>query len=101
MSQDAQGHHLSGATPAAIAPYDQAMRAFNLIHGDAVGLFDAAREAASEFAMASLGKAWVFALANDPGLLHATQRRLGVSLTNASALLWRLDTLGIAEAIAA
>src|SRR4029077_14968663 len=28
------------------------------------------------------------------GPMRATQRRLGVSLTNASALLWRLDTLG-------
>ena len=45
------------------------MRAFNLVHGDAVGLFEAAREAAPGFAMAYLGKAWVFALANDPGLM--------------------------------
>jgi hypothetical protein len=28
-----------------------------------------AREAAPDFAMAHLGKAWVFAVANDPGLL--------------------------------
>src|ERR1700683_1934853 len=28
------------------------------------------------------------------GPIRATQRPLGVSLTNASALLWRLDTLG-------
>ena len=32
------------------------------------GLFDTAREAAPDFAMAHLGKAWVFILANDPGL---------------------------------
>jgi tetratricopeptide (TPR) repeat protein len=69
MSQDAQGHHLSGATEAAVAGYDQAVRAFNLVHGDSIGLFDAAREAAPDFAMAYLGKAWVFAVANDPGLL--------------------------------
>jgi len=68
MTQDAQGHHLSGATDAAVAAYDQAVRAFNLVHGDAIGRFDAAREAAPGFAMAYLGKAWVFALANDPGL---------------------------------
>jgi tetratricopeptide (TPR) repeat protein len=68
MSEDAQGHRLSGATTAAVAAYDDAVRAFNLVHGDAVALFDAAREAAPEFAMAHLGKAWVFALANDPGL---------------------------------
>ncbi|HKM70941.1 MAG TPA: tetratricopeptide repeat protein [Stellaceae bacterium] len=69
MTQDAQGHHLSGATGAAVTAYDQAVRAFNLVHGDAPGLFDTARQAAPDFAMAHLGKAWVYALANDPGLL--------------------------------
>ncbi len=69
MSEDAQGHRLSGATEAAVADYDQAVRAFNLVHGDSIGLFDAARAASPEFAMAHLGKAWVFAVANDPGLL--------------------------------
>ena len=69
MIQDAQGHYLSGATEAAVTTYDQAVRAFNLVHGDAIGLFDAALEAAPDFAMASMGKAWVFAVANDPGLL--------------------------------
>jgi tetratricopeptide (TPR) repeat protein len=69
MIQDAQGHYLSGATEAAVTTYDQAVRAFNLVHGDAIGLFDAAREAAPDFAMAYMGKAWVFAVANDPGLL--------------------------------
>src|SRR5712692_3621640 len=73
MSQDAQGHHLSGATAASVTDYDQAVRAFNLVHGDSMGLFDAARAAAPDFAMAHLGKAWVFAIANDPGLL--TQAR--------------------------
>src|SRR6266700_7352883 len=68
MSQDAQGHRLSGATEAAVTAYDQAVRAFNLVHGDAVGLFDTARRDAPDFAMAHLGKAWVFTVANDPGL---------------------------------
>jgi len=68
MIQDAQGHHLSGATDEAAATFDQAVRAFNLVHGDAIGLFDAALQAAPEFAMAYLGKAWVFTVANDPGL---------------------------------
>src|SRR6267143_86911 len=68
MIQDAQGHYLSGATAEAAATYDQAVRAFNLVHGDAIGLFDAAREAAPDFPMAYLGKAWVFTVANDPGL---------------------------------
>ena len=69
MVNDAQGHPLSGATPAAAATYDRAVRSFNLVHGDSVELFDAAREAAPELAMAHLAKAWVFAVANDPGLM--------------------------------
>ena len=69
MTQDAQGHYLSGATVEAVTAYDQAVRAFNLVHGDSIGLFDAAREAAPDFAMAYLGKAWVYAVANDPGLM--------------------------------
>jgi tetratricopeptide (TPR) repeat protein len=69
MGQDLQGHRLSGAPEAVVADYDQAVRAFNLVHGDAIGLFDAARAAAPDFAMAHLGKAWVLAVANDPILL--------------------------------
>src|SRR5258708_15168095 len=68
MIRDIQGHHLSGATATAVTAYDQAVRAFNLVHGDSIGLFDTAREAAPDFAMAHLGKAWVFTVANDPGL---------------------------------
>src|SRR5262245_31650001 len=44
MIQDAQGHHLSGATAETVAAYDRAVQAFNLVHGGAVGLFDTARE---------------------------------------------------------
>ena len=85
MTQDAQGHHLSGATETIITAYDQAVRAFNLVHGDAVGLFDTARRDAPEFAMAHLGKAWVFTVANDPGLraqaeaLVETARKLSLN----------------------
>jgi tetratricopeptide (TPR) repeat protein len=68
MIQDAQGHQLSGATAESGATYDQAARAFNLVHGDAVGLFEEAQKAAPDFAMAHLGEAWVFTVANDPGL---------------------------------
>ena len=74
MIRDAQGHHLSGATAEAVTTYDQAVRAFNLVHGDAIGLFDKACHNAPDFAMAYLGKAWVFALANDPGLMTQTDR---------------------------
>ncbi|MGH7048614.1 MAG: tetratricopeptide repeat protein [Stellaceae bacterium] len=69
MAEDAQGHRLSGATAAAVGAYDAAVRACNLVHGDTIGLFDAAREEAPGFVMAHLGKAWVLALANDPLLM--------------------------------
>jgi tetratricopeptide (TPR) repeat protein len=68
MIADAQGQALSGATAEAASAYDEAVRAYNLVYGDAVGLYDAAARAAPNFVMAHLGKAWVFALANDPGL---------------------------------
>jgi hypothetical protein len=70
MIQDGQGHRLSGATEEAATRYDQAVRAFNLVHGDVVGQFDAVRQLAPDFAMAHLGKAWVLAIANDPALLE-------------------------------
>ena len=69
MIKDAQGQAVSGATAHAVELYDQAARAFNLGYGDSVGLFDAAREASPDFAMAHLAKAWLFALANDPIML--------------------------------
>jgi tetratricopeptide (TPR) repeat protein len=69
MSRDAQGHALSGATDTVAATYDEAVRAYNLVCGDAIGLLDAAREAAPDFVMAHLLKAWMFTAANDPGLL--------------------------------
>ena len=68
MIQDAQGHALSGATQPAVAAYDAAVRAFNLVYGDAVGLFERAYKDAGDFAMAYLGRAWVFTVANDPVL---------------------------------
>ena len=69
MIQDAQGHYLSGATAEGAALYEDAARAFNLVHGDAIELFDKAIAAAPGFAMAHLGKAWTLALANDPRLM--------------------------------
>jgi tetratricopeptide (TPR) repeat protein len=85
MIDDAQGHCLTGATPEAAAAYDEAVRAFTIVYGDALGRFDMAREAAADFVMAYLGKAWLLALANDPALLPAardlveTARRLPAS----------------------
>jgi len=69
MISDAQGHQVSGATAATIASYDQAVRAYNSGYGDAVALFDAIRDAEPGFVMAHLAKAWMFTMANDPGLI--------------------------------
>jgi tetratricopeptide (TPR) repeat protein len=69
MSNDAQGHELSGASAESVEIYNQAQRAFHLGYGDAIGLFDTALEASPHFVMAHLAKAWAFALANDPQLL--------------------------------
>jgi hypothetical protein len=66
MIKDAQGQAVSGATSESVALYDQAVRAFNLGYGDALGLFDAVRQASPDFVMAHLGKAWLFAISNDP-----------------------------------
>lgn len=73
MIEDAQGHSLSGATPDALPSYEAATRAFQLVCGDALGAFDAARTAAPDFTMAHLGKAWLLTMANDPGLLIQAQ----------------------------
>lgn len=73
MIKDAQGQAISGATAESVATYDQAVRAYNSGYGDAPGLCDAACEASPELVMAHLTKAWMFALANDPGLLPNAQ----------------------------
>ena len=73
MIEDAQGHRLSGADEAAARALDQGVRAFTLVHGDAIGALDAAREAAPAMAMAHLAKAWVLTAANDPPLLAQAQ----------------------------
>ena len=67
MIKDAQGLSVTGASAEAAALYDQALRAFNLSCGDAVALLDAAREAAPDFVMAHLAKAWLLReLRRDP-----------------------------------
>ena len=66
MPRDAQGHELSGATPEAASQYDAAVRSLALMHGDPIARFDAAIEAAPDFTMARIGKAWALVLPNDP-----------------------------------
>lgn len=66
MSSDRQGNSLSGATPAAIESYDQAVEAFNIYRGDPVALVDRAIEQAPGFAMAHIFKAHLYGLATEP-----------------------------------
>lgn len=66
VNKDRQGNALSGATPAAVELFDEAVEAFSLYRGDPVALLDKAIELAPEFAMAQLLKAHMFALATEP-----------------------------------
>ncbi|NVK40687.1 MAG: tetratricopeptide repeat protein [Oceanospirillaceae bacterium] len=66
MQCDLQGHSLSGANGAAIEDYEAAVRAFNLYRGDPIALIDSATGKATEFTMAWLLKAWLYAVATEP-----------------------------------
>ena len=69
MWRDAEGHELSGATAEATDHFDRAVRAFALVYGDTLGLYDEALKAAPHLVMAHLGKAWALTLGNDPVLV--------------------------------
>ena len=66
MITDRQGNRLHGANAAAAACYDQAIEAFNLYRGDPVAPLDRAAEAAPDFVLARIAKAWLMALATEP-----------------------------------
>ncbi len=76
MPRDAQGHDLTGATDEAVPYYDRAIRAFTLAYGDTIGELDSARQAAPNFTMAQLAKAWVLALANDAIMINPARALL-------------------------
>jgi tetratricopeptide (TPR) repeat protein len=59
--------HVTGATPDAIAPFDQALGEFNLYRGDPVATIDRALAAAPKFVMAHVLKAYLFTMATEPG----------------------------------
>jgi tetratricopeptide (TPR) repeat protein len=77
--RDAQGHELSGATTEGVGYFNNAVRAFTLIYGDATGLYDAAAKASPELVMAHLGKAWPLVLANDPLMAIPARALLNVA----------------------
>ncbi len=99
MLQDAQGLPVTGATREAVAYFDQAVRAFALAYGDPLALFDAARHAAPDFVMAHLGKAWVFALANDAILVKTGRALLEDVRTRAMNEREQLHAAAMAHAI--
>jgi hypothetical protein len=67
MVTDRQGNRVSGATPAAVRHFDQAVGEFNLYRGDPVATADRAIQEAPGFVMAHLLKAHLYALATEPG----------------------------------
>jgi tetratricopeptide (TPR) repeat protein len=66
MISDRQGNTLSGSTAEAAKLFDEAVEAFNIYRGDPVALLDQAIEAAPDFAMAHLAKAYLYGLATEP-----------------------------------
>jgi hypothetical protein len=66
MTTDLHGHKLTGATTAALAPYEKALEAFNLYRGDPMALLGEAIATAPAFAMAHILKAHLLALSTEP-----------------------------------
>lgn len=66
MSEDRQGHRMSGADAESAARYDEALAAFNLYRGDPLAALDAAMALAPEHAMAPIAKAFLYALSTEP-----------------------------------
>lgn len=73
MLTDRQGNTLSGANAEALDLYSRAVEAFNLYRGDPVALLDQAIEAAPDFAMARILRAYLFALATEPEAARAAR----------------------------
>lgn len=67
MTQDLQGNPLAGADAQSAAAFDDALRAYATYHGDPVGALDRAIAATPDCAMLWLAKAWLYALATEPG----------------------------------
>ncbi|MFO1190343.1 MAG: tetratricopeptide repeat protein [Alphaproteobacteria bacterium] len=86
MLTDQHGNSVTGATPEAVALYDQAVSSFNIYRGDPIGLLDRAMAAAPAFAMAPIMKAHILALATEP---QAT--------AEARSIVARIKTMAISE----
>ena len=66
MNSDRQGNRVSGATPDAVALFDQALSEFNVYRGDPVATVDRALGAAPGFVMGHILKAHLLAMATEP-----------------------------------
>ena len=89
MITDRQGNRVSGATPDAVALFDQALAEFNVYRGDPVATIDRALAAAPDFVMAHVLKAYLLGLATEPQATaqasRSSERRAGSRWTSASA----------------
>ncbi|MFC0009188.1 tetratricopeptide repeat protein [Devosia nitrariae] len=74
MFSDIRGLALSGATAEAVSLFDEAVEAFNIYRGDPVGLLNQAIDAAPEFAMAHILKAYLLGFATEPDATQAARR---------------------------
>ncbi len=81
MLSDLQGNDLSGATTEAVALFDQAVSAFNLYRGDPADLLDNASAVAPGFAMAHIMKAFLYAVATEPGATEAARNIVAIAQT--------------------
>ncbi len=63
---DMRGHRLSGATPAALAAYEDGLRQLSLYAGDPLAAAEAALAASPELVMAHALKAWLHLLGTEP-----------------------------------
>lgn len=66
MLTDRQSNPVSGATPAAVRHFDEALHSFNVYRGDPIASLDAATSEAPSFAQAHLLKGFILALATEP-----------------------------------
>jgi tetratricopeptide (TPR) repeat protein len=66
MITDRQSNPVSGATPAAAASFDAAVRSFNVYRGDPLALLDDGLRESPLFAAAHLFKGFILALATEP-----------------------------------
>ena len=66
MITDRQGNRVFGATPDAVALFDQALAEFNVYRGNPVATIDRALAAAPGFVMAHVLKAYLLGLATEP-----------------------------------